>query len=231
MKLLSLQPVHQRNGDVSASDENKSMDEEAMFSDDHVLFGSDDEESQSEDDGWFDQLVADNLSSGLETSGDIFSGSLPPDLLDESQVLPPMGDVEMVELDTQIRNDETFNLLDTPVTAPQYLAKSEVDAPFVRPVARPLTSEEPLPDQTSLPEIEDNQHQTPTRTPAKTVIESVSSSPEPSPAQPPQAKPVPDHLPDDSRDKRIAELKAQIALLESQRTGVKTMCGLGTPGG
>lgn len=228
---MSLQPVHKRNGDVTESNDVTPTEEDDVFPEGDLLFNSDDEESQAEDDGWFDQLIQDNLSLGLEAAS---PGPLPAP--DDSQHPPlgPCGDVELeeFEFDTQIRGEDTFSQLDAEVAVPQHLAKSVVDDLVVRPVARPLTSEEPLSSQpVDKAIIEDDQLQTPTRTPAKTVIESVTSSPDPSPAQPSQAEPLPDHLPDDSRAKRIAELQAQIALLESMQSGVKSNGGLGDPGG
>lgn len=112
-KTLPLQPCN-AGGSEDSADEGDAAD------DTKILFGSDDEEEESENDDWFDQLVNAQLSSE-------FSDADMGNEVSDSQVAP-------TELDTQILDDEN------PFASPW--KDKPISDDVSRPVARPLAAED-----------------------------------------------------------------------------------------
>ena len=159
-----------------------------MGPEDHVVFSPDDE-SGSEDDAWFDQLVERKLSDLSELGGDSqpLEDGTHEAVADDTQ--PALMDSQIV--DSQLPFDsQVLQMDDLPDLEPKGYDKMEE----VRPVARPLKLyEDSLCD--------------PTFTPEKPAYVEIMDSPVPMPAASLASK--------ESKADRIARLQAQIAALEA----------------
>ena len=165
-------------------------DGQTLGPEDLVVFNPEDQESESEDDAWFDQLLEKNLNGF-------------PDSLDDSQ--PAMDSKVEVPMDSQLPMDSQvlqFHDENDWLKAPA--SPKGVDQEVIRPVARPLKiSEEKL-----FADYGDVQ-KTPDK-PVTTDLVVVGDSPEPAPATPVDSK-----ASNGSKAQRIAFLKAQLAALEN----------------
>ena len=173
-----------------------SSDGRVLGAEDQVVFSSDEGEG-SEDDGWFDQLVGEQLTSLSLSEPEASGPSLP--LPDDS--LPQFLDESIFWTESQVVEDP-FNLGGDQSDEEEKVEKGGVDqVAALRQVARPLQhAEENLIPQS--PKV----CQKPS--PAKTDLLSIASS------SPGEERPAID-LDRVARLQRIAELKAQIADLES----------------
>ena len=197
--VVCLQPRHRRPDGDRPDDSDEDGDELILPTDedgipmgpeDHVVFNPDDE-SESEDDSWFDHLVERKLSDLSDLCGD----SQPL----EDDTHGAVNDVTQPELmdsqtiDSQLPFDSQVLQMDE--TWPDLEAKGNDNMEEVRPVARPLKVFE---DRLCGPPI----------TPEKPAYVEILDSPVPMPAASPASK--------ESKADRIARLQAQIAALEAE---------------
>lgn len=161
-----------------------------MGPEDHVVFNPDDE-SGSDDDGWFDQLVERKLSDLSDLGGDSqpLEDGIHAVTDDTQQELHDFMDTQLPFHSQVLKMDE--NLFDPD-------AKGGDNMEEVRPVARPLKLSEdsllgPAPEAI---------------TPEKPAYVEILDSPVPMPAVPPTSK--------ECKAERIARLQAQIAALEAE---------------
>ena len=203
LPVFSLQPRHRHGVPSEASDDADEdglelpmgEDGHTLGPEDLVVFNSDDQESESEDDSWFDQMIEKNLNGFPDSLEDSQPAT-------DSQVeLPTDSQLPMDSQVLQFHEDDDW--LGAPTSPPK-----DVDQEVVRPVARPLKiSEEKL-----LANYGDDQ-KTPEK-PSTMDLVVVADSPASVPATPVDSKA--------NKAQRIAFLKAQLAALEddSDRTSV-----------
>ena len=183
-----------------------SSDGRVLGAEDHVVFQPDEDED-SDVDGWFDQLVGKQLSSLSLSDPDVPGPSLPDDSLSQ------LFDESLFWTDSQVV-DDPFNLGGTQPDEEEKVEKDGGDpVAALLQVARPLQhSEEGLIPQS--PKAREKP------SPAETDLLSITSS---SPGEERQAIDT-DRV---ARMQRIAELKAQLADLESMERDLDTKDGWG----
>ena len=140
LPVFSLQPRHRHGVPSEASDDADEdglelpmgEDGHTLGPEDLVVFNSDDQESESEDDSWFDQMIEKNLNGFPDSLEDSQPAT-------DSQVeLPTDSQLPMDSQVLQFHEDDDW--LGAPTSPPK-----DVDQEVVRPVARPLKiSEEKL---------------------------------------------------------------------------------------
>ena len=173
---------------------------QTLGAEDYVIFSPDDEESESEDDAWFDELIERKLSGLSDLQVDSQPVVDPVTEAMAAMTIDSEPDLGPVPVDSQALPPHSQVLdLDT-------CPKVEPEVDKTRPVARPLQAMQASESSIFSPVA---------LTPDKPAYVEIADSPLPLPA--PTRK--------ESKQERIARLKAQLEALENDIIDTDPTCG------